>query len=125
VQLAEQGKQSNVISATLEDTNRDRLRRILDEIGAQYVRQNVERKAAEAEKTIEFLDKQLPEFKKQLEGSEDAYAISETRTEPLLSTKRPRPCWGRQCSCRPSCSNPSNCVATCFLASLKATRRCA
>jgi tyrosine-protein kinase Etk/Wzc len=74
VQLGEQGKQSNVISASLEDTDRDRLRRILDEIGAQYVRQNVERKAAEAEKTLEFLDKQLPEFKKQLESSEDVYA---------------------------------------------------
>ncbi|MGJ7554247.1 polysaccharide biosynthesis tyrosine autokinase [Variovorax sp. RB3P1] len=74
VQLGEQGKQSNVISASLEDSDRDRLRRILDEIGAQYVRQNVERKAAEAEKTLEFLDKQLPEFKKQLESSEDVYA---------------------------------------------------
>ncbi|MGJ7575230.1 polysaccharide biosynthesis tyrosine autokinase [Variovorax sp. RB2P76] len=74
VQLSEQGKQSNVISASLEDSDRDRLRRILDEIGVQYVRQNVERKAAEAEKTLEFLDKQLPEFKKQLESSEDVYA---------------------------------------------------
>ncbi|RIX79404.1 polysaccharide biosynthesis tyrosine autokinase [Acidovorax cavernicola] len=74
LQLAEQGKQSNVISASLEDSDRDRLQRTLNEIGAQYVRQNVERKAAEAEKTIEFLDRQLPEFKQQLEGSEDAYA---------------------------------------------------
>ncbi|MGJ7607605.1 polysaccharide biosynthesis tyrosine autokinase [Variovorax sp. LT1R20] len=74
VQLSEQGKQSNVISVTLEDSDRDRLRRILNEIGAQYVHQNIERKAAEAEKTLEFLDQQLPEFKKQLESSEDAYA---------------------------------------------------
>ena len=73
-QLSEQGKQSNVISVTLEDSDRDRLRRILNEIGAQYVHQNIERKAAEAEKTLEFLDDQLPEFKKQLEVSEDAYA---------------------------------------------------
>lgn len=74
VQLGEQGKQSNVISATLEDTDRDRLRRILDEIGLQYVRQNVDRKAAEAEKTLQFLDGQLPDFKMQLENSENAYA---------------------------------------------------
>jgi tyrosine-protein kinase Etk/Wzc len=74
VQLSEQGKQSNVISVSLEDSDRDRLRRILNEIGAQYVHQNIERKAAEAEKTLEFLDDQLPEFKKQLEVSEDAYA---------------------------------------------------
>ncbi|GER12842.1 polysaccharide biosynthesis tyrosine autokinase [Variovorax boronicumulans] len=74
LQLGEQGKQSNVISVSLEDSDRDRLRSTLNEIGAQYVRQNVERKAAEAEKTIEFLDRQLPEFKQQLEDSEDAYA---------------------------------------------------
>jgi tyrosine-protein kinase Etk/Wzc len=74
LQLSEQGKQSNVISATLEDADRDKLRRILNEIGLQYVRQNVDRKAAEAEKTLQFLDGQLPDFKKQLENSEDAYA---------------------------------------------------
>ncbi|MGQ3123083.1 polysaccharide biosynthesis tyrosine autokinase [Variovorax sp.] len=74
IQLSEQGKQSNVISATLEDSDRERLRRILDEIGMQYVRQNIDRKAAEAEKTLQFLDSQLPDFKKQLESSEDAYA---------------------------------------------------
>lgn len=73
IQLTEQGRQSNVISATLEDSDRDRLSRILNAIGEQYVRQNVERKAAEAEKTLEFLDQQLPEFRRQLEASEDAY----------------------------------------------------
>lgn len=73
LQLAEQGKQSNVISVTLEDSDRPRLSRILNAIGDQYVRQNVERKAAEAQKTLSFLDEQLPVFKRQLEASEDAY----------------------------------------------------
>lgn len=71
--LTEQGKQSNVINVALEDTDRLRLSRTLNEIGKQYVNQNVERKAAEAEKTLVFLENQLPEFKKQLETSEDAY----------------------------------------------------
>lgn len=71
--LVEQGKQSNVINVSLEDTDRLRLQRTLNEIGRQYVQQNVERKAAEAEKTLEFLDRQLPDFKKQLVISEDAY----------------------------------------------------
>ncbi|WP_062361987.1 polysaccharide biosynthesis tyrosine autokinase [Variovorax paradoxus] len=73
LQLGEQGKQSNVISVTLEDSDRDRLSRILNAVGEQYVQQNVERKAAEAQKTLQFLDEQLPEFKRQLETSEDAY----------------------------------------------------
>ncbi|MBB1603845.1 polysaccharide biosynthesis tyrosine autokinase [Variovorax sp. UMC13] len=73
LQLGEQGKQSNVISVSLEDSDRPRLSKILNAIGEQYVRQNVERKAAEAQKTLGFLDEQLPEFKRQLEASEDAY----------------------------------------------------
>ncbi|CAN7219481.1 polysaccharide biosynthesis tyrosine autokinase [Variovorax paradoxus] len=73
LQLSEQGKQSNVISVALQDSDRDRLSRILNAIGEQYVQQNVERKAAEAQKTLAFLDEQLPEFKRQLEASEDAY----------------------------------------------------
>lgn len=73
LQLGEQGKQSNVISVALQDSDRDWLSRILNAVGEQYVRQNVERKAAEAEKTLAFLNEQLPEFKRQLEASEDAY----------------------------------------------------
>jgi tyrosine-protein kinase Etk/Wzc len=73
LQLNEQGKQSNVISVALQDGDRDWLLRILNAIGEQYVQQNVERKAAEAEKTLTFLNEQLPEFKRQLEASEDAY----------------------------------------------------
>lgn len=73
LQLAEKGRQSGVIDATLQDTDRNKLTRILNEIGQQYVRQNIERKAAEAQKTLAFLDVQLPQFKKQLNQSEEAY----------------------------------------------------
>ncbi len=47
---------------------------LLNEIGRLYVRQNVERKAAEAQKTLAFLDVQLPQFKEQLDQSEEAYS---------------------------------------------------
>ncbi|TFZ05049.1 polysaccharide biosynthesis tyrosine autokinase [Ramlibacter rhizophilus] len=73
LKLSEKGRQSGVIDATLQDTDRERLARILNEIGEQYVRQNVERKAAEAQKTLAFLDSQLPQFKQQLTQSEEAY----------------------------------------------------
>jgi tyrosine-protein kinase Etk/Wzc len=74
LQLGEQGRQSNVVSATLEDSDRVRLANVLNAIGAQYVRQNTERKSAEAEKTLAFLDAQLPSFQHQLEASENAFA---------------------------------------------------
>jgi tyrosine-protein kinase Etk/Wzc len=73
LQLSEKGRQSGVIDARLQDTDRGELILILNEIGRQYVKQNIERKSAEAQKTLAFLDTQLPQFKKQLDQSEEAY----------------------------------------------------
>lgn len=71
--LAERGKQSGIINVSMQDADPYRLTRVLNAIGAQYVRQNIERKAAEAQKTLAFLDVQLPQFKQQLEESEEIY----------------------------------------------------
>jgi tyrosine-protein kinase Etk/Wzc len=73
LKLAEKGRQSGVIDATLQSPDPQQLTLTLNEIGHQYVRQNVERKAAEAQKMLAFLDVQLPQFKKQLDQSEEAY----------------------------------------------------
>ena len=72
--MAEQGRLSNVVSVTLEDSDRTRLASTLNAIAEQYVRQNRERKSAEADKTLAFLNAQLPVFENQLKTSEDAYA---------------------------------------------------
>lgn len=71
--VSEKGKQSGIIIATLEGTNPARTTHILNAVGSAYVRQNIERKAAEAEKTLNFLDAFLPELRKQMETSEDKY----------------------------------------------------
>ncbi|MET0185818.1 MAG: Wzz/FepE/Etk N-terminal domain-containing protein, partial [Achromobacter sp.] len=71
--LSEKGKASSIISVAMQDGDPYRLVRVLNAVGAQYVRQNIERKAAEAQKTLAFLDVQLPEFKRQLESAESSY----------------------------------------------------
>jgi tyrosine-protein kinase Etk/Wzc len=73
LKLVEKGRQSGMIDVSLQSAEPERLKLTLNEIGHQYVRQNVERKAAEAEKMLAFLDIQLPQFKKQLDQSEEAY----------------------------------------------------
>ena len=73
LKLAEKGRQSGVIDATLQSADPHQLTLTLNEIGHQYVHQNVQRKAAEAQKMLAFLDVQLPQFKKQLDQSEEAY----------------------------------------------------
>lgn len=71
--IAEKGKQSGILGITLEGTDPKLTSNILNEIGREYVRQNVERKSEEAEKSLTFLDKQLPDLKRQLEQSETKF----------------------------------------------------
>jgi tyrosine-protein kinase Etk/Wzc len=73
LKVAEQGKQSGVLRASLEGADPEKASRILNEIGQLYVRQNTERKAAEAEKSLAFLNTQLPDLKKQVEASEGKF----------------------------------------------------
>ena len=73
LQLSEKGRQSGVIEAGLQSPDPAQLAMLLNEIGTQYVRQNIERKAAEAQKSLAFLDVQMPQLKRQLEIAEEAY----------------------------------------------------
>lgn len=69
--IMEVGKKTGVIRLSLRGFDGERDAEVLDEIANSYVRQNVERMSAEAEKTLDFLQELLPELKKQVEGSEE------------------------------------------------------
>lgn len=71
--ISEKGKQSGVIAITLQGNDAEEITQVLQSVGNNYVRQNVERKAAEADKSLGFLNEFLPTLKKQLEGSETAF----------------------------------------------------
>lgn len=71
--ITEQGKQSGVIEVRLQGQNAERINGVLSEIGREYMRQNLARKTEEAEKSLAFLNQQLPILKRQLEQSEDRY----------------------------------------------------
>lgn len=71
--ITERGKQSGVIGVSLEGTSPDTTAAVLNEIGNAYVEQNQRRKAAEAEKSLAFLEAQLPQLKQQVETAETRY----------------------------------------------------
>jgi tyrosine-protein kinase Etk/Wzc len=73
LKIAEQDKQSGVIGIALEGSDPERLARILNEIGSQYIRQNEERHSAGAEKSLAFLERQLPALKQAVETAEASY----------------------------------------------------
>ncbi len=71
--ISEKGKQSGIIDVALEGPNAKQISMVLNEIGREYVRQNIDKKAEEAKKTLTFLNTQLPELKEDLERSEAKY----------------------------------------------------
>ncbi|UXU85634.1 polysaccharide biosynthesis tyrosine autokinase [Burkholderia sp. S-53] len=68
--VQERVKQSDVVVASLQDTDPKWVSDTMNEIGRQYVRQNIERKSAEAAQSLQFLTAQLPQLKRQLTDSE-------------------------------------------------------
>jgi len=71
--ISERGKQSGIIAVTLEGENALTTNNILATIGKEYLQQNISRKLAEAEKSLAFVDEQLPDLKQKLDKSEADY----------------------------------------------------
>jgi tyrosine-protein kinase Etk/Wzc len=70
LRVAEKGKKTGIIRVALDGASPERIAATLDALSRAYVRQNVERKSAEAEKTLEFLQSQLPAVRAQLQTAE-------------------------------------------------------
>ncbi|GLT20765.1 protein-tyrosine kinase [Zoogloea oryzae] len=69
----ERGKKSGIVEVSLQGDDADRNATVLDDILKTYVRQNVERRSAEAENTLKFLETQLPTLKQEMDAAEAAY----------------------------------------------------
>ena len=74
LKVSEQGKNTGIISVRYSHRYPDRAASILNTIANTYVRQNVEMRSAEAEKTLEFLEGQLPGVKAKLDSAEKVLA---------------------------------------------------
>lgn len=70
--VAEKGKDTRILELTLQDNNPQLAVQILNEIVNIYIRQNVEKKSAEAQNTLKFLHQQIPLLKEQLGIATDA-----------------------------------------------------
>ncbi|WP_410568591.1 polysaccharide biosynthesis tyrosine autokinase [Acinetobacter sp. H1(2024)] len=68
--IAEKGKMTGVIGLSYLGQDPEHITQVLNNVLAVYHQQNIERKSLEAKQTLAFLEKQLPDLKKQLEDSE-------------------------------------------------------
>ncbi|GGF00278.1 polysaccharide biosynthesis tyrosine autokinase [Pseudoalteromonas sp. Hal040] len=73
ISASEKGKDSGIIAMSYEHKSAAHAEKVLDKVSQIYVRRNVERNSAEAQKSLEFLEVQLPEVKKQLEYAEERF----------------------------------------------------
>lgn len=67
--VKEKGKKTGILEFSYRDIYPDRGVEVLNEVASSYLRQNVEERNAEAQKTLEFLEKQLPDVKAQMDSS--------------------------------------------------------
>lgn len=72
--VSEQGKQSGIIRASLQGGDPVQVSSLLGEIARAYISQNASRKTQEADSALAFLEKQLPDMKKQLDLAEVRYS---------------------------------------------------
>ncbi|MFP3608647.1 polysaccharide biosynthesis tyrosine autokinase [Paraburkholderia sp. SIMBA_050] len=88
--IAEKSKQSGVIGVSLDGADSKRTAEIINTIATTYVQQNIDRKSAEAEHTLTFLDQQLPQLRKQLDQAEDRYNAFRNRKGTVDLTEESR-----------------------------------
>ncbi|HCK0331534.1 polysaccharide biosynthesis tyrosine autokinase [Klebsiella pneumoniae] len=69
--VSEQGKDTGMLSLSLTGDNPEVLERILNSISNNYLAQNIARQAAQDDKSLEFLNAQLPKVRSELDSAED------------------------------------------------------
>jgi tyrosine-protein kinase Etk/Wzc len=79
VRISERGKKTGILQLALDGEDPVRITQILNGLAAAYVRQNVDRRSAEAEQTLAFLETQLPVLRAELEGAEARLEAHRTR----------------------------------------------
>ncbi|MAD89874.1 MAG: tyrosine-protein kinase [Pseudoalteromonas sp.] len=87
---SEKGKDSGIINLSLQNTNAEYAETVLNKVAGIYVRRNVERNSAEAQKSLDFLEYQLPQVKKQLEAAEQRfndYQVKQQSVDITLETE--------------------------------------
>lgn len=71
--VTETALQSGVIALSLQGANPALTADVVNGIARQFIQQDVDRRSAEAEHTLAFLDQQLPQLRHQLDDAEQRY----------------------------------------------------
>lgn len=70
-EVSERGRQTGILTASIQHSDRELAAKVLDAIANEYMLQNIRRNAAEAEKSLTFLEEQIPGIQQNLTAAED------------------------------------------------------
>ncbi|MED5602569.1 MAG: polysaccharide biosynthesis tyrosine autokinase [Pseudomonadota bacterium] len=88
--VSEQGRDTGILNVGVTGPDQERIQAVLDAIAENYLLQNINRQAAEAEQSLEFLNKQLPELKAELTEAEEklnAYRLESDSVDMEMETQ--------------------------------------
>jgi len=90
VEAEEQGKDSGIIALTYNNHDPIVATNLLDQVTSLYVRQNIDRSAAEAANSLQFVREQLPKVKQELDHATQAlntYQLKEHSVDLTMQTQ--------------------------------------
>lgn len=90
VSVSERGRQSGILNAVLDGESPREIQTTLNAITREYLLQNIRRNAAEAEKSLEFLETQLPVIREELQEAENqlnSYRLQNESVDIRLETE--------------------------------------
>ena len=90
IDAEEQGKDSGIIALTYNNVDPILATNLLDQVTSLYVRQNVDRSAAEAANSLQFVREQLPKVKQELERATaalNAFQLKEHSVDLSMQTQ--------------------------------------
>ncbi|MFM0737522.1 polysaccharide biosynthesis tyrosine autokinase [Paraburkholderia xenovorans] len=71
--IAERTKETGVVSMSLDGHNPAHIAKVVNTVANEYIQQNIQRRSAEAQHSLDFLQGQLPVLRTELERSEQQY----------------------------------------------------
>lgn len=74
---------SGILSLSMTGSNREFITQVVNSVAQNYVQQNVEARSKNAEQSLKFLDKQLPELKSDVDAAEAKLATYQEKHQPV------------------------------------------
>lgn len=86
--VTEAGRQSGIITLSYTSSQAEFAQSLVNSIAKYYLAQNIERRSAEADQSLKFLESQLPELKKELIRAEDALSDLKSKLSSVDVSKQ-------------------------------------